>query len=227
MKTHSFLIKIIIFSSVLGLFVVPPLFVKSPNDFSWNFPYIGILYASAAGVLYFAEKTKKSQYKFINFIKDSANMWIALGEICITAAIIELGAVFLKYKNPVQCSIFPNTPISFLFCMMSFACSAFYEEVIFRSFLPESSKEIVSTIINFCKNGESDKLPLFFSYLLEIAVCLTFAFSHRYLGIPAILNAAFAHIFFRICYIKTSSIWTNTTAHFIYYSLTLFLKKYL
>lgn len=226
MKTHSFLIKIIIFSSVLGLFVVPPLFVKFPHDFSWNFPYIGILYASAAGVLYFAEKTKKSQYKFINFIKDSANMWIALGEICITAAIIELGAVFLKYKNPVQGSIFPNTPISFLFCMMSFACSAFYEEVIFRSFLPESSKKIVSSIINFCKNGESDKLPLFFSCILEIAVCLTFAFSHRYLGIPAILNAAFAHIFFRICYIKTSSIWTNTTAHFIYNILTLFLMKY-
>ena len=71
MKTHSFLIEIIIFSSVLTLFVLPPLFVKSPHDFSWNFPYAGIVYAIAAGVLYLGNKANKSRYRLINFIKDS------------------------------------------------------------------------------------------------------------------------------------------------------------
>lgn len=225
MKTHSFLIEIIIFSSVLTLFVLPPLFVKSPHDFSWNFPYAGIVYAIAAGVLYLGNKANKSRYRLINFIKDSANMWIALGEVCITAALIQLSAILLKYKNPVQDSIFPDSPISLVFCMISFACSAFYEEVIFRSFLPENSKKIAAGIVNFSKTIECGKLPPFISYTLEILICLIFAFSHRYLGFPAVLNAAFAHIFFRICYIKSSSLWTNTAAHFIYNALSLFLMK--
>ena len=50
---------------------------------------------------------------------------------------------------------------------------------------------------------------------MKIKIIL-FALAHKYLGIYAMINAFFACIVLRICYIKTQNIITNTIAHFLY-----------
>ena len=56
--------------------------------------------------------------------------------------------------------------------------------------------------------------------IVEGSCALLFAFSHRYMGIPAVINALLCGIVLRICYKKTGSIFCGTAAHGCY-NLTL------
>ncbi|MGP1458419.1 MAG: CPBP family glutamic-type intramembrane protease [Treponema sp.] len=236
MKLHSFLIEITVFSAVLCVFILPQVFSSPACNFSWNFPYMQILYAFfAAGLLRCHGKSANGKstegistargYGKMRFVTESAGMWLAFGELCVTSALIQLAVFFLGDKSSFRAEIFPETPRAFLFCLIGFACSAFYEEAVFRVFLPESAKNIFSRArrCRFAECGTDAPLPKTLSAAVEIAAAACFAFLHRYLGFPGALNALFAHLFLRLCYKKTSAIWTNAVAHFLYNILHLFL----
>ena len=225
MKLHSFFIETAIFSVVLIFFVLPPLFFTGAHDFSWRFPYTQILYAFfAAGLLHHKGKLLVRSYTKMQFVRDSADIWTAFGALCVTSALMQL-IVFFAGDSPVRPQIFPETPIAFVFCLIGFACSAFFEEAIFRVFLPDGAKNIAARAHSFTKGGTGLPVPAPLSAAIEIVVALCFALSHRYLGIPGALNALAAHFFLRRCYVKTSALWTNTAAHFLYNVLQLVLLR--
>lgn len=225
MKLHSFFIETAIFSAILTFFVLPPLFFTGAHNFSWRFPYTQILYAFfAAGLLHHKGKLIPCVYTKMQFITDSAAMWIAFGELCVTSALMQLTFFFLD-RRPISSQIFPETPAAFIFCLIGFACSAFFEEAIFRVFLPDGAKNIAACAHSFTKGGTALPVPAPLSAAIEIVVALCFALSHRYLGIPGALNALAAHFFLRRCYVKTSALWTNTAAHFLYNVLQLVLLR--
>lgn len=225
MKLHSFFIETAIFSVVLIFFVLPPLFFTGAHDFSWRFPYTQMLYAFfAAGLLHRKGKFIVRSYTKMQFVRDSADMWTAFGVLCVTSALMQL-IVFFAGDSPVRPQIFPETPTAFVFCLIGFACSAFFEEAIFRVFLPDGAKNIAARARSFTKGGTALSVPAPLSAAIEIVVALCFALSHRYLGIPGALNALAAHFFLRRCYVKTSALWTNTAAHFLYNVLQLVLLR--
>ena len=57
----------------------------------------------------------------------------------------------------------------------------------------------------------------------EITGLIFFALAHLYLGIAAVVNAAFAHVVLRLLYKKTNFIWNCVIIHFIYNIISLIL----
>ena len=126
--------------------------------------------------------------------------------LCFIAFILEAIAFFLNSNNP-QFSVAPlDNKTKIFFCLLNFILSAFFEEVIYRLYLPQQIKRFFSNIHN-------EKIK---KYIPELITIILFALAHKYLGIYAIINAFFACIILRICYIKTQNIFTNTFAHFLY-----------
>ena len=59
--------------------------------------------------------------------------------------------------------------------------------------------------------------------ICELTGLLCFAFAHLYMGWISVLNAAFAHIFLRLCYKKIGKLWSCVLSHFIYNVISLIL----
>ncbi len=131
---------------------------------------------------------------------------LTFGELITTSSIIELTGKFLGTNQATN--FFKNlTGIkSYSICLIKFLFSAFYEESMYRVILPMFISQIL-----FSKLAEkqADLIGNFLSILV-------FAFSHRYLGYLAVLNAACAGIFLRICYKKSGSVYLGTAVHFCY-----------
>ena len=100
----------------------------------------------------------------------------------------------------------PHTFPQYSLCILIFIFSAFYEEILYRMYLPAVLSKFLN--LNF-----STRVSASTGEILSIVV---FAFSHRYLGYYAVLNAAAAALFLRICYKKSGSIFPGTAAHFLY-----------
>jgi membrane protease YdiL (CAAX protease family) len=221
MDKHAFT-DIFISVFILSIFVIPSLFVKTVPAAafaSWTLPVQQLIFAAAAGILVWYIKTgknekkeKKSAEKKIRIIIDSGYVLVTFGSLCVTAAFMEL----ILHFAGIRSSIIPVRPVSavqLLFCILDFAAASFFEEVVYRLYLPEMFLKYLSCIPHFRFAGIcSETLPV-----------VLFALAHRYLGIPSVINAALACIFLRVCCKKTGTVVTNTTAHFAYNILSLFL----
>ncbi len=89
-----------------------------------------------------------------------------------------------------------------LLLALNLAIGAYYEEVLYRLFLPES--------LRFLIPRQQFALP---AELLSVVI---FACSHRYLGVFSVLNAALCGSMLRICCRKTRGIATGALVHFLY-----------
>jgi membrane protease YdiL (CAAX protease family) len=213
---------ILFFFLIFSLVILPPLFVKSaaPETFTtWSFPFQQILYAYTAGMILwgFSIKNDKKQkrdkaVKSITFFINSGYTLVTFGLLCTIAAIIE----FFSHLTGFQSSVIPVRPASvvqYIFCILNFAAASFFEEVLYRLYLPDILYRFISHIPLLT--------PLSSEIISENVVVIIFAFSHRYLGVASVINAAVACIILRICCRKSGSVWTNTIAHFAYNILSL------
>lgn len=214
-KNTSFIIEFIIFLMILCFFLIPPFFSPKISEqtspfLKWNFPFRQLIYAVFAGILYYAFKEEKSQSHFFKFpfiFTFSALFFIQLIFKFISVS-----------KGTAQQSIFENVimPSGFLqwiFCALNFMFSAFFEEVLYRFYLPNQ----LNRFATFLPKQKQ------ISVIFEILTCLIFAFSHFYMGILSVLNALFAHIILRICYSVSKNIFCGTLAHFCYNIISLIL----
>ncbi|MCI7564820.1 MAG: CPBP family intramembrane metalloprotease, partial [Spirochaetia bacterium] len=96
----------------------------------------------------------------------------------------------------------------------SFLFSAFYEEILYRLYIPEQIKSFVCKI--------KSNFTVF--VISEIPVLFLFALAHKYNGIFAVFNAGFAYIILRFFYKKTDNIFVNVASHFFYNLTMLFLS---
>ena len=90
---------------------------------------------------------------------------------------------------------------------VNLAAGAFYEEVLYREFLPETAILL----------GAGGRLRI----AAEVTVIAVFAFSHLYMGIPAVVNAALCGTVLRLCFVKTGSVAAGFLAHFTYNMLVM------
>lgn len=221
MKKHSFIVEITIFLLIFLFFALPPLFyplIYPMNDqtslFSaWSFPWRNLILCLLALFVYISYNDES--FSFIKLLPAI----FTLGLLFFTSLVFKaIDVIFIKSDSKIHVDL----PVSFtgwLFCILSFLFSAFYEEVLYRFYLCES-------LINFLERKASEKTDAFkrnIRLFFEIVIALLFAFAHLYLGWLSVINALAAHIILRITYKKSRGIWSGFAAHFIYNIISLIL----
>ena len=220
MKLHSSFFKIVIFCVVFCCFVLPPLFVISAINYEeWSFPFSQtVLFALAVFLFYVCRFTtgdaleRMARSKYFIFYKV---IFPATFCFCILFSISLLTnglAMICKMPSPEFKLLLPANALQWLFCLLNLFFAAFYEEVLYRFYLPE-------TALFFAKKLNKKLIFL----LIEVIFALIFAFSHFYAGIFAVFNALFAHVVLRLFYKKTGFLHAGIAAHFVYNLVQLFL----
>ncbi len=221
MKIHY---KKIEFAIVFLFLVIPPVFVSSVQDtsFSFKFSYYIFLQAAIAFLLDFQQKkffdrqnpkeemvieTEKTKaQKTVFRIKILSQGAITLGCLFLVFALFQ-AAVFIlpKLQNTGISSIIasPSGITEYFFCILNVIICAYYEEVLYRQYLPYCLYDFYS---------DNDRTII----LIEAFPVLFFAASHLYLGWMGVLNALLCGIILRRCALKTGSIYTGTVIHIIY-----------
>ncbi|MBR1638724.1 MAG: CPBP family intramembrane metalloprotease [Treponema sp.] len=220
MKLHSFIAEILFFSLIFLAFVLPPCFrmetQMNPELFTdWNFPFLQLILALAAGCIFFI--FRNSFYK-----KEKTGINIVFFPVIYTVCLLFCFSLFIKffstlpYFSSAAASISVKTPDSlpaWIFCILNFLFAAFYEEIIYRFYLPDALYALISRRCT----------KTFVLIICEVFAALTFAAAHLYLGIFSVINAALAHIVLRLCYKKSGKIWPAVCSHFIYNVISLIL----
>lgn len=218
MKLHSKFSEISIFFLIFLFFLIPPFFVHALKDSSASlnfttFPYFNIIYFALAVILYiYYKETEEKPYDYYNFYKALFPFTITIGGLFCFSFIIK-GISFFLNDAETSNVIKPDSVIFWLFAIISFFCSAFFEETLYRFYFPE----ILAVFFRKIKN----QYILFF--ICEGSALIFFAFAHYYLGYLSVINAAFAHILLRFCFKKCDSIIPGFIAHFIYNVFSLIL----
>ena len=245
-----------VFAASLCLFIIPPLFPGSAptRAFSvWTFPVKPLCYGAIAFALlrfsfpHFVQRTKRDAFRFVQI------GWAitSFGALCVIASAVELAVRFSGGKADLHPAL-PSSIAETFFCIADFACASFYEEALYRLYLPETLGAILKDVFLKSKkkgtepaahesavrkeNAESavgeniagkntarKKRAETAVRISEALSVIAFALSHLYLGLPSVVNAFFAGIMLRICCKKSGTLWTNTAAHFAYNMLSLVL----
>lgn len=213
MKRQSLIFEIIIFLLILIFLIIPPFFNSKITDittlFKWSFPYRQTGLCIFVCVLYFLSSKLNEQDNKKKIFYPSL---IALSLMLFTALIIKL---ITKNTFRTMKDILPQSGSEWAFCLLTFAFSAIYEEILYRFYFSDALKHLVT---HFTSSNEK----LIF-WLCETAGLLVFAFAHFYLGVCAVINALVAHVVLRFLYKKTNLIWNCILIHFIYNIISLIL----
>lgn len=217
MKIHSFIREILTFSFIFIFFLLPPVItsfsISGHNIIQWNLPVINIIYGIFAFAIYIEYKQKNNiNTKFLFFYKEVSSFILTFGFLFSVSLVFKFIASFFENTNSTEI-IFPSTLKSWLFCILSFFFSAFFEEVIYRFYTPEILKYLLKKI-------KSEKIIFILS---EIFALLVFSIAHLYLGLLSVFNAMIAHIILRICFKKSESIYPGFFTHFFYNIISLIL----
>jgi membrane protease YdiL (CAAX protease family) len=213
---------ILSFYFIFCLIILPPLFVQRvpPGIFAtWSFPLRQIFYAGIAGIIfwffYIRNRKKRDENKGkkrILFFINSGYTLVTFGSLCTAAAGTELFFHFAGTHTSLT-PVFPSSARTLFYCILNFAAASFFEEVIYRLYLPDMLFRYLSYIPRLS--------PRVSECISEAGAVILFAFAHRYLGAPSVVNAALACIILRVCCKKSGTVWTNTAAHFAYNILSL------
>lgn len=209
-KKHLLIEFLLIFSFI----VLPPVFASGGTPLSGTIP------VSAAAEFVIAlflqlqhrqtncspEKTKKE--KFGSAVRSLYWGAVCLGSMMIIFAAVQSLSLAVKAEPPQQNVLpFDAASISAWLCVLAvLAAGAFFEEVLYRQFLPEAVTELAGSTRTAVSQGA------------ELFSVAAFACAHRYLGWTAVLNASLCGAVLRICRKKTGSVCAGTAAHFAYNS---------
>ncbi|MCR5317489.1 MAG: CPBP family intramembrane metalloprotease [Treponema sp.] len=218
------------FAIVFTFLLLPPLFASSAGippslgKGTFTFAFLPqLLIALALDIQHrkmFPRSQKKSFEKFIAVLKWGT---ITFGLLMLTyALVLALQMLFGRdsasvdfYSRLSHTLAFEPRLLFFLSVALNFFAGAFYEEVVYREFLPENLYALLDGLLP----GGLERAVKFF---VEVSAVLLFALAHRYMGIFAVANAALCAIALRNCYVKTDAAYTGTVVHFLYNMISLF-----
>ena len=210
MKHKSVIYEIIVFSLIFLFLIVPPFFTAPVTDeallFSWDFPWKQTGLFLFAVVLFILSRNLNNKKGFF------FPSMLSLSALFLCALIIKIitKTPFVEHKTTL-----PASNVQWIFCVLTFLFSAVYEEIIYRFYFSDALRRLLEY------SPAAGKRWVF--WFCEIAGLLVFAFAHFYLGIAAVVNAAFAHVVLRILYKKTNFIWNCVLIHFLYNIISLIL----
>ena len=111
--------------------------------------------------------------------------------------------------------IFPSSFLGWINFFFGVIFAAFFEEVIYRFYLPRAFCEIFGKIKIF-RNSDVAQNNQRLSVFCEGLALLLFGLGHIYLGILGFLNALVCGAALRLCMIKTKSLWIPFGIHAVY-----------
>ncbi|MDE6069191.1 MAG: CPBP family intramembrane metalloprotease, partial [Treponemataceae bacterium] len=167
-----------------------------------------------------------------------AEFFKTFGLLCVIQAFFDFLGFVLKVHHGTIIYFPGNINVAQIFSWATALFSAaFYEETLYRAYLPFSLKKIFrkkhrsqngfSNAENEIKaetnSAQGGKRIRFFDAAFEIAAIAIFGFSHLQNGILAVANALVAGFFLRRCAVRTGGIKVGFFAHFLYNALTLVL----
>lgn len=208
MKKRYILIEFLL---MLAFLAVPPVFVSHGTGLSQAGTFnASVLYQLLISVILFFQFLKlkpaeKSKAKIFRFLFHGT---ITLGILMIIFALMQSIELLFSNEEMKSQNFMPDVdgPLSILFLTLAVVCGAFYEEVLYRQFLPEFMALIA---------GEKINRKLVF-YGTEFLALLLFAFAHRYQGWISVVNSFLCGTVLRLCYKKTSSVLPGAAAHAVY-----------
>ena len=210
------------FFTILAFFVLPPIFAHSSANII-QFTFLQVLIYGFLGIYCFIRGknlvTENTFFSRENTKKISTKHLLALSIIILiflfsNGYLWKIIAGLNQEKIQLQKSVFYQ-----LFQIFGIFVYAFYEETMYRYFLPTSIGKNLSII------SKSENPPKWIFALSEIIALLLFSFGHLYMGIFAVLNGFFAGIALRFLVWKTKSVFPSTIIHFIY-NLVLYLSMF-
>ena len=207
MKIHSFVTEILFFSIISLFFVIPPLFVNAPSVQHIDFTLFSVQNFSHFVIAVFI---------FV-FYKKSVENDEQISTKILKYLIYFVVIFILLFVNSQVFVEIPQGFFDFLICIFNLLFAAFFEEVIYRFYIPFGIKNFLFRKV-FDEN-QSKSYTIFEKSILlfiEIVTMLIFSYSHKYLGIFSVVNAAVAHLVLRFSFIRSKSLIPSTLAHFFY-----------
>ena len=204
MKKRYILAVLIVFVFLL----IPPIFADKGTYLSEEFSFSVLAEFFIAAILQFQFKIenkckkKSANEKFIWLVNSLKWSALTLGFLMLIFAAVHAFSFAFKVSS-AQTEILlkkPENVLSWTFLIFTLAAGAFFEEVLYRQFVPVTLNSLL----------KKWKIPV------EIFSVVIFALAHRYLGWISVCNAALCGAVLRLCRIKTASIAPSFAAHFIY-----------
>lgn len=220
----------LVFFYVILFFVIPPVFtqffVERNDKFVASYPFSTFLLGGIAFLIYIsALKGKIFEKEVLSkkqpFFLYSSNALVAFGALCLSSVIFESISYFFKIDGGIQKILFPSSFLGWFNFFFGVIFAAFFEEVIYRFYLPRAFREIFGKLRIFSKFDAENNLRL--SVLCEGLALLLFGLGHLYLGVLGFLNALLCGSVLRFCMIKTKSLWISFGIHVVYNFLSFLL----
>ncbi len=207
---HQLITEISEYFIITAVLALPPLFVPHQTGAVLRVPSAGALLFYALASLFLYLRARSTQKALSGFCA-AARLLLCFCALACSAALWNRIAAFAG-ENAVHAALPDETGRRFLFFsgIIVLAC---YEEMLYRFFLPEKARRIVSLVF---ANPEPTRISRMFYALAEfIPICL-FALAHRYLGIYAVCNALCAAIILRAAFWKKAPIFGLCAVHAAY-----------
>lgn len=223
------------FFAILALFVLPPLFAKSQSAGSVDLGkinYYGLISFCAALFLLFQERMESRRQmgesaaadtsgqkldgsrRLLGLAFQSSAFLTTFGALLLTGTAFMLASDFFGLKESAVLTK-PQGAIEWFVCVLTVFFAAFYEETVYRNYLP---KCLLAAVLDNPRLGGplAGWKKAAARLLLEALVMALFALAHRWQGWAAVLNALAAGTILRLCFIKCKSLAPGIAAHFLY-----------
>jgi len=207
---HQLITEISEYFIITAILALPPLFVPQQTGAVLRVPSVGALLFYALASLFLYLRARSTQKALSGFCA-AARLLLCFCALACSAALWNRIAAFAG-ENAVHAALPDETGRRFLFFsgIIVLAC---YEEMLYRFFLPEKARRIVSLVF---ANPEPTRISRMFYALAELIPICLFALAHRYLGVYAVCNALCAAIILRATFWKKVPIFGLCAVHAAY-----------
>ena len=222
MKKSAF--SFFVFLYVLLYFVIPPVVVQFFSErqevLLARYPFPVFFNGIIAFFIYiFSIKgrifDRAIEHEKQPFFVYSSSALVCFGILCLSSVIFEGIAYFFKTGGGIQKVVFPSSVLGWSNFFSGVIAASFFEEVIYRFYLPRAFHEIFERRLQRYSSNENT-INQRLSVFCEGLALLLFGLGHLYLGLLGFLNALLCGSALRFCMIKTKSVWIPFGIHALY-----------
>lgn len=204
--------------------VIPPFFAKIPDPPVLNFslsPFTAISLTAALAMYYFYEFKENNTEKvtFFSLLLNSGKIFLYFGILIAVQTLFSIAGFIFHFNSDLTVEV-EKKFIPILTSVLLMGITAFYEEVLYRLYLPSVLTVISHSLCDRFFKDKSDekkvKLKKIAALVIEFLVVIIFGFSHLYLGLIPVLNAIVCGAILRLCLIKNKTVLIGTISHWLY-----------
>lgn len=221
------------FIFICCIFILPPLFASPAGnaDYDFSFSWFSAVSFLVAFYVFFKYEYSAKEHKdfsFFHFLLSAGRVVLYFGLLILVHILIT--AIEFYLKPEVNNQAIELNFLKIFLITVNFIARAFYEENIYRLYLPAALHCFIEKFYRsfFLKQSEGFKVRFFLiaDSVMEIFCIAVFALSHRYLGVLSIINAFVCGAVLRYCVKKSNTVLTASCSHALY-NITVFFSNFL